>query len=42
VKQEKFQPQGTFFLLTSTFIEQIGTWRVKADKIIILQTASGP
>jgi hypothetical protein len=21
-KQEKFQPQGTFFLLTSTFIEQ--------------------
>jgi hypothetical protein len=24
-KQEKFQPQGTFFLLTSTFIELIGT-----------------
>jgi hypothetical protein len=25
-KQEKFQPQGTFFLLTSTFIEQMGSW----------------
>jgi len=24
VKQENFQPQGTFFLLTSTFIEQTG------------------
>ena len=38
VKQEKFQPQGTFFPLTSTFIELIGTccsialiiWRLKA------------
>ncbi|MGA7960371.1 MAG: hypothetical protein WCA33_01620, partial [Candidatus Acidiferrales bacterium] len=27
-KQEKFQPKGTCFFLTSTFIELIRTWEM--------------